>query len=156
MQIHRPFDGGVLLTPGQPSYGASILRQSKKTFRYQSGKGLLFSSGTLFCPNNDIVSITPSALTPGSNLTIVCSIAHGVPQPGATVALRGIATSGLNGTYSVTNVQDSLTFNVALTTTLSSTTVVFADQPRFIMTNWHGASVRAGTFEDSERYVLGV
>ena len=58
--IHRPFDGGVILTPGQSSHGSNICRQSKKVFRYQSGKGLLWSSGTLFCPNNDIVRMTVS------------------------------------------------------------------------------------------------
>jgi hypothetical protein len=56
--IHRPFDGGVLITPGQPAHGSSVTRQSKKVFRYQSGKGLLWSSGTLFCPNNDLGRIT--------------------------------------------------------------------------------------------------
>jgi hypothetical protein len=57
---HRPFDGGVILTVGQSSHGSNICRQSKKVFRYQSGKGLLWSSGTLFCPNNDIVRMTVS------------------------------------------------------------------------------------------------
>ena len=57
---HRPFDGGVIITPGQSSHGSNICRQSKKVFRYQSGKGLLWSSGTLFCPNNDIVRMTVS------------------------------------------------------------------------------------------------
>lgn len=56
--IHRPFDGGVLISPGQPAHGSSVTRQSKKVFRYQSGKGLLWSSGTLFCPNNDLSRIT--------------------------------------------------------------------------------------------------
>ena len=57
---HRPFDGGVIISPGQSSHGSSIARQSKKVFRYQSGKGLLWSSGTLFCPNNDIVRMSVS------------------------------------------------------------------------------------------------
>lgn len=56
--IHRPFDGGVLITPGQPAHGSCVVRQSKKVFRYQSGKGLLWSSGTLFCPNNDLARVT--------------------------------------------------------------------------------------------------
>ena len=57
---HRPFDGGVIISPGQSAHGSNIARQSKKVFRYQSGKGLLWSSGTLFCPNNDIVRMTVS------------------------------------------------------------------------------------------------
>ena len=42
--IHRPFDGGVLMSPNQPAYGSNVCRQSKKVFRYQSGKGFLWLS----------------------------------------------------------------------------------------------------------------
>ena len=56
--LHRPFDGGVIITPGVSAHGSNIVRQSKKVFRYQSGKGLLWSSGALFCPNQAIVSMS--------------------------------------------------------------------------------------------------
>jgi hypothetical protein len=150
--VHRPFDGGVLMTPNQPSYGAAITRQSKKVFRYQSGKGLLWSSGTLFCPNNDIstVSIDAASLPApvGSNIIITTSISHGVPQPGATIIIKGISTANVNGTYTVNSVNDSKTINVLSTGQISTLTPVLADQPRFIMSAWHGASVRAGCFDD--------
>lgn len=146
--IHRPFDGGVLLSPSQPSYGASITRQSKKVFRYQSGKGLLWSSGTLFNPNNDIASLTVSAAPVGSNIQIVTSISHGTPQPGATIVIKGIPTANVNGTYTVNSVIDDRTLNVVSTGTISTLTPSLGDQPRFVMTNWHGASVRAGCFDD--------
>ena len=146
--VHRPYDGGVLLSPAQPSYGASITRQSKKVFRYQSGKGLLWSSGTLFNPNNDITSISVSALTAGSNISIVAGIPHGAPQAGATVVIKGVTTPGINGTYSVASVVDGRTINVTSTTALGTLNPILGDQPRFVMTNWHGASVRAGCFDD--------
>ena len=146
--VHRPFDGGVLLSPAQPSYGASIVRQSKKVFRYQSGKGLLWSSGTLFCPNNDIASINVSGLTTGSNITVVSSVPNGLPQAGATIAIRGVTTANVNGTYTVSSVVESTTANVVSTAPISTLIPVLGDQPRFIMTNWHGASVRAGCFDD--------
>lgn len=139
---HRPFDGGVLLGINQPSHGASVIRQSKKVFRYQSGKGLLWSSGTLFCPNNDIVSITLS----GTQATITTDVPHGVPQTGAILVIKGIASpAGLNGSYPVQSVSDSRTLVVNSTLTGP---VTFAEQPRFIISNWSGASVRAGTFDD--------
>jgi len=140
--IHRPFDGGVFLGLGQPSHGASLIRQSKKVFRYQSGKGLLWSSGTVFCPNNDLVSITLS----GTTATIVTDVPHGVPQVGSILLLRGVASpAGLNGSYMIQSVPDSRTIIVSSTLT---GTVTFAEQPRFIISNWSGASVRAGTFDD--------
>lgn len=146
--VHRPYDGGVLLSPAQPSYGAAITRQSKKVFRYQSGKGLLWSSGTLFNPNNDITSISADSLVAGSNITMVAGIPHGAPQAGATVVIKGVTTPNVNGTYSVTSVVDSRTINVTSKTALSTLNPVLGDQPRFVMTNWHGASVRAGCFDD--------
>jgi hypothetical protein len=146
--IHRPFDGGVLMSPAQPSYGASIVRQSKKVFRYQSGKGLLWSSGTLFCPNNDIASINVSALTAGSNITVVSSVPNGLPQAGATIIIKGVSTANVNGTYTVSSIVESTTANVVSTAPISTLNPILGDQPRFIMSNWHGASVRAGCFDD--------
>lgn len=144
---HRPFDGGVLLTPLVPTYGAMVCRQSKKVFRYQSGKGLLFSTGTLFCPNNDISRITASGLSIGSNISVTTDVYHGA-QSNATVIIRGVSTSGYNGTYNVQSILDSKTLNVTSTSTLGSLTPDFLAQPRFIISNWHGASARAGCFDD--------
>lgn len=146
--VHRPFDGGVLMAPNQPTYGSNVLRQSKKVFRYQSGKGFLWSSGTLFCPNNDIVSITASSTTLPATLTIVTDVAHGAPQPGATIQIRGVTTASFNGTFIVQSVTESTTVVVNAAVNPGVLTPVLGDQPRFIMSNWHGACVRAGTFED--------
>ena len=142
--VHRPFDGGVLLSPGQPSFGASSIRQSKKVFRYQSGKGLLWSSGTLFCPNNDVTF----ANVVGSTIQVISDVPHGSPQAGATIQLKGITTPGYNGTYTVSSIIDSRTLRVTPTTLPSVSPAVLGDQPRFIMSGWYGASVRAGCFED--------
>ena len=144
---HRPFDGGVLLTPVVTSHGANIVRQSKKVFRYQSGKGLLWSSGTLFCPNNDIARVTASGLAIGSNITIITDVYHGA-QVGAGVAIRGIRDAGFNGNYIISSVNDSRSLNVVATSVLGSVTPAFQEQPRFIITNWHGACARAGCFDD--------
>jgi len=146
--VHRPFDGGVLMWPGQPSYASSVCRQSKKVFRYQSGKGLLWSSGTLFCPNNDIITVSAGGTAVGSLITVVCDVPHGAPQAGASIQLRGIRTSGYDGTYIINTVTESTTFTVLATRVLGATTAILAEQPRFIMDKWHGASVRAGCFED--------
>jgi hypothetical protein len=145
--VHRPFDGGVLISPAIPAYGATSVRQSKKVFRYQSGKGLIWSSGTLFCPNNDISSIVV-----GSNvqqIVVTTSIPHGSPQAGATIQIRGVTTPGVNGTYTVTSIQDSFNVILSVTTGLAAGAVLtLGDQPRFIIYGWHGSSVRVGTFDD--------
>ena len=150
--VHRPFDGGVLLSVGQPAYGSSVMRQSKKVFRYQSGKGFLWSSGTLFCPNNDIVSLTASSATLPSVITAVCAVNHGAPQAGATVIIRGCATASYNGTYTVASVIDSRTITVNALVNPGVTTAVLGQQPRFIISQWSGATVRAGPHEDQNGF----
>jgi len=150
--VHRPFDGGVLLSVGQPAYGSSVMRQSKKVFRYQSGKGFLWSSGTLFCPNNDIVSLTASSATLPSVITAVCAVNHGAPQQGATIIIRGCATASYNGTYTVASVVDSRTVTMNALVNPGVTTAVLGQQPRFIISNWSGASVRAGPHEDQNGF----
>jgi hypothetical protein len=142
--IHRPFDGGVIMSPNIPTHGASVVRQSKKVFRYQSGKGLLWSSGTLFCPNNDIASLTFSA----GVITVTTSIPHGAPQAGAIVQIRGVTSPGYNGNYTVATVIGDTVLTLNTTATGLAATAVLGDQPRFVMTNWHGACVRAGCFDD--------
>jgi hypothetical protein len=142
--VHRPFDGGVILSAGQPSFGASSLRQSKKVFRYQSGKGLLWSAGTLFCPNNDVVF----ANVAGSNIYVTCDIPHGNPQPGATIQLKGISTPGYNGTYTVSNIVDYRTLQMVPPVLPTVSPAILGEQPRFVISGWSGASVRAGCFED--------
>jgi len=146
--IHRPFDGGCLISPGQPANGSSVVRQSKKVFRYQSGKGFLWSSGTLFCPNNDITGITATGTAITSIITVTTAVSHGAPQLGATIIIRGVLTSGYNGTYTVASVVDHLTVTVVANQVLGATTAVLGLQPRFVMSAWHGASVRAGPFDD--------
>lgn len=44
--IHRPFDGGVYFTAGVPYHGNQLIRQTRRYFRYQSGKGIQFSTGS--------------------------------------------------------------------------------------------------------------
>jgi hypothetical protein len=64
--LHRPFDGGVTLSNFVPSHGASVSRQTKKYMRYQSGKGILWTSGVLFNPVLNLDQISASGTTTGS------------------------------------------------------------------------------------------
>ena len=52
--IHRYFDGGVQINPGTSAPNAQIIRQTRKYFKYQSGKSVQFSTGILFLPVYEI------------------------------------------------------------------------------------------------------
>jgi hypothetical protein len=146
--VPRPFDGGVIMGPGVPTRGASAIRQTKKYFRYQSGKGILFTSGTMLRPTFDIVEITADGTTVGSIITVTTDVNHGL-NPGAFVELTGINTSGYNVTdYVVRDIVSDVSFEIAAQNTLGSTAPELAPQPRVNVESWHGASIRAGVFDD--------
>ena len=142
---HRPFDGGVLMGPALPIHGLEAKRQTKRYFRYQSGKGILFSTGTLFNPVFDIQTATYSS----PDITITTQIPHGL-QDGATVRVYGITSTGYNGNYTVKSVTSEYVFTVAAGGTApTDATAVLEAQPRIAVTGWSGASIRCGLFDDA-------
>jgi hypothetical protein len=146
--VPRPFDGGVVLGPGTPTRGAAAIRQTKKYFRYQSGKGFLFTSGTMLKPTFDITAITASGTAVNSDITITTDLPHGL-NPGAEITISGITTSGYNDSgYVVTTITSDLSFVVQAQNTLGSAVPILDQQPRINVTRWHGSSIRAGIFDD--------
>lgn len=146
--LHRPQDGGVILSTKTPTYGATVVRQSKRYFRYQSGKGFLWSTGTLFKPNYDIRSITASATPVGSTITVTTDdIDHGL-QVGAVIEISGVLTSGYNGQYVVASITSDYQFTVLATATLGATTALLDITSKVYVKSWDGAAVRAGLFDE--------
>lgn len=144
---HRPFDGGVNIGTFLPSHGASVSRQTKKYMRYQSGKGILWTSGVLFNPVINLDQISANATAVGSVITVSTEIDHGL-QIGATVQISGVVTSGYNGTYGVTGVVNESTFTVAAVNELGATAAIITNLPRVTVKNWIGACTRCGPFDD--------
>ena len=146
--LHRPLDGGVILSTGSPSYGAHAIRMSKKYIRYQSGKAINYNTGALFAPNYDIRSVTASGTTVGSVITIITDDVDHSCQIGAGIEIKGVLTSGYDGTYTVATIVDERTLTVLATQTLGATTTDLAGPSYIVVRNWTGAIVRAGTFDD--------
>ena len=146
--VPRPFDGGVLMGPGTPTRGASAIRVTKKYFRYQSGKGILFSTGTVMAPTYDITALSADGTAIASNITVTTDVENGL-NPGATVTITGVTTSGYDqSNYVVTSIVSDTSFTVEAQALLGSTTPTLGQQPRINVTGWHGASIRAGIFDD--------
>lgn len=82
--LHRPFDGGVDITSGK-SPKASIVRQTRKYFRYQSGKGIQVSMAINFNPARPIKTLVGS----GSNITVTTEYPHGLIT-GNTITLSKV------------------------------------------------------------------
>jgi len=145
--IHRPFDGGVLVGPYLPIHGLEAKRQSKRYFRYQSGKGILYSTGALFNPIFDLQSASWSSGT--NEITIETQLSHGL-QAGATIELYGISSTNYNGTYIVKTIVDDKTFRVDEGASApTDAAAVLDNQPRIAITKWSGSSIRCGLFDDT-------
>lgn len=146
--VHRPYDGGVQLGTGGPQHGAQAIRQSKKYIRYQSGKGIMFTTGALFAPSYDLQSASAAALTAGSLITFVTDDTdHGL-QSGGVVEITGMTSFEFNGIYTVENVRDSRTFRVRSLNVLTTLTPVLGPEAKVVVKNWHGSTVRTGPFDD--------
>jgi hypothetical protein len=144
--VHRPFDGGIQLGAFTPTHGASVVRQSKKYFRYQSGKGVLWSSGISLNPILNLDQISSDGLSTGSTITVTTELDHGL-QPGASIDIAGVVTEGYNGQYGVASVLSENKFTVVAGATLGATDAIITNRPRVTVKNWHGSTVRVGPFD---------
>jgi hypothetical protein len=146
--IHRPYDGGVQLGTGGPQHGAQAIRMSKKYIRYQSGKGIMYTTGALFAPSYNIQSLTSTGTAIGSFITLVTDdVDHGC-QVGGVIKIIGVDTSGYNGSYTITDVVNERTLKVQAQSVLANTIATLGTTAQMSLQEWHGASVRAGTYDD--------
>jgi hypothetical protein len=145
---HRPFDGGVILGTGSPAHGANAIRMSKKYIRYQSGKGVSYNTGALFAPSYDIRTLTATSTSVGATITLETDdIDHGC-QVGGVIRVGGVTTSGYNGVYTVASITNERILTIAATKVLGATTAVIGSPCQMSVLRWHGATVRAGIFDD--------
>ena len=145
--LHRPFDGGVFFTSNANANFETATRQTRRYFRYQSGKGIQVSSGTIIKPNLQIDSLTASGTTIGSIITVQTKEQHNIQAavPGTQITISGANETGYNQTYSVTSVTGYNTFQVTALAALSSTT---ASGPYSCnVASWYGCANRLGTFD---------
>lgn len=137
---HRPWDGGVIFSANASSNYEAATRQTRRYFRYQSGKGVQISSGTILKPNLQIDSLTSS----GTLVTVVTKDKHNI-LPGASITVLGAVETAYNGTFTVANVTGFNSFTyTALTTPAASP----ASGNYYISVgNWYGAANRLGLFD---------
>ena len=102
--VHRPFDGGVRLGTGLPSYAAQAIRMSKKYIRYQSGKSINFNTGLLMAPNYFVRSAVATGTTYVTGLNItnittggVATITSGTYVQGQAIVVNSLTLNGAVG-----------------------------------------------------------
>ena len=138
--LHRPFDGGVLFSTNANSNFEAAVRQTRRYFRYQSGKGIQMSSGTILKPYASIDALTAS----GNVVTVQTREKHNM-QPGISITITGANESAYNGTFTVQSVNSYNTFTYNALTTPSSAQA--SGGYNLSVNNWNGAATRLGIFD---------
>ncbi len=149
--IHRPFDGGVTFSTGTPYHGNQLIRQTRRYFRYQSGKGVQFSTGTNLKPALPVDSLTSS----GTTVTVTTKVPHNL-GPGGTVVVSNATPTAFNGTFTVTTVPTDLTFTYTAASTPSPTTASWGTSGTVPITvtpgTWFGSKTRIGLFDEQNGF----
>jgi hypothetical protein len=145
--IHRPFDGGVSFSTGTPYHGNQLIRQTRRYFRYQSGKGVQFSTGTNMKASFSVDNVTAS----GTTVTVTCKFPHNLGA-GAVVIVSGADQAAYNGTFTV--------LSTGLTDLAFTYTALSAPSPSpatgFPITvspsTWYGSRIRVGMFDEQNGF----
>ena len=146
--LHRPFDGGVEMSTGFGTWYGSIIRQTRKYFRYQSGKGIQTSAGINFKPSIDIENM--ARIGSSQVVSVRTRRPHGLIS-GLSARIddaetsQGVLSTVYNGTFQVT-VTDSFNFTFIATATIVENTAY--GFPRLHVTGWVNGALRAGMFDD--------
>ena len=147
--LHRPLDGGLKISAGTNSPFSALIRQSRRYFRYQSGKGMQFSTGTVLRPSLPVDSLVSN----GTSVLVSCKEPHYL-YPGATVTISGsTSTNGsFNGTFAV--IGESLTANTFryIPTSAPSAQTAGGFPVNVSVSSWSNSNTRLGLFDNQNGF----
>ena len=140
----RPFDGGVAFSAGAAIPNAQLIRQTRRYFRYQSGKGIQFSTGSSLKPALFVTSITNSAAS--TNITVTTRYQHNLAV-GAKIQVFGCDQGAYNGNFTIVTVPSATTFTYT-SQIAPPGTVATGFGIRVSPTSWYGAANRVGMYDN--------
>lgn len=144
---HRAFDGGVQFSNESPYHGMQSVRQTRRYFRYQSGKGIQFSTGSILKPSVYLDNLTAS----GTTVTATTRYPHGL-LPGASIRVENALPTTYNGTFTVVSAATPTT--LTYTALSAPATTPATNFPNIILSpmNWYGGSNRLGMFDSQNGF----
>jgi hypothetical protein len=147
--LHLSFDGGVDITAGT-SPNSKIVRQTRKYFRYQSGKGIQNSVAINFNPPK----IMQTLIVASGNIALVTTQeAHNL-RLGEEITVDGAevdaGSNEYNGTFTVASVPDPFSFTYEMAN--APIQLRSAGFPTYVRTGWVDSYVRVGMFDDQNGF----
>ena len=148
---HRAFDGGVQFSNQLPYHGYQVIRQTRRYFRYQSGKGIQFSAGSIMKPAIYVDNVSNGGS--GSTVTVNTRFPHGL-SAGTTIKVTGCDDSAYNGTFTVVTAPTLLqfTYTAASTPATYPATSVFSGNIAISPSLWFGSKNRIGMFDQQNGF----
>jgi hypothetical protein len=137
---HRPFDGGMIFSTNSNSNNQQAIRQTRRYFRYQSGKGVMWSSGSLLKPSFQLDELS----CVDDVITIQTKESHNL-LPGAEINIINANPEAYNGAYIVTTV---LSYNRLQVTTTEPLPAKASGRFYMTVSEWSGAVARLGMFDE--------
>lgn len=138
----RSFDGGVAFTSGGAVPNQQLIRQTRRYFRYQSGKGIQFSTGSALKPALFITSITGSTTT----ATVTSRYQHNLTA-GARITVFGCDQGVYNGNFTVASVTSPTVFTYTTQIPVGAATTATGQAIRVSPLSWYGSVNRVGLFD---------
>jgi hypothetical protein len=146
----RAYDGGVAFSAGAAVPNQQLIRQTRRYFRYQSGKGIQFSTGSSLKPYLFTPALSASGTTVGSTITVTTPFPHNLTT-NCTIRVVGVDQAGYNGDYEIASVTSVTSFTYTAKTTLEALTATGL-VIRISPLNWYGASNRIGFFDQQNGF----
>lgn len=138
----RTFDGGVAFSAGGAVPNQQLIRQTRRYFRYQSGKGIQFSTGSCMRPALFVTSLTGS----GTTATVTSRYQHNLAV-GATIEVVGADQGAYNGRFTIATVPSPTTLTYTTQISVGASTTATGVAIRISPLNWYGSANRVGMFD---------
>jgi hypothetical protein len=139
--LHRALTGGLRFSHNSQGHNNQYIRQTRRYFRYQSGKGIQMSTGTTMKSNFVLDNLTSS----GTTVTVTTKDQHNIALPGVGISIFGADQAAYNGNFTVTQVLDPyrFTYTAATAPSASPASGLYSGA----MNSWYGSMVRTGLFD---------
>lgn len=149
--LHLPFDGGVNITAGT-SPGSKIVRQSRKYFRYQSGKGIQNSFAINFNPPRVVKEVIRAD---GAIASVKTQEVHNL-KVGDPIEVQdaevSIGENTYNGRFTVSTVVDPFEFEYVMDGTPEQ--LKAEGYPKYLRQTWNDSYIRAGMYDDQNGFFM--
>ncbi len=144
--LHRPFDGGMEIGTSKSPDG-QIVRQTRRYFRYQSGKGIQCSLAINFCPKQPAIRMYYSPYVDGvtyHRVIVETKLPHNL-EVDTNIRVVDSVDYSYNGSFKVATIDNEFQFTYILDNAPSASAA--GGFTGYHVLNWVNSNVRCGMYD---------